>query len=171
MRSFVREDVIEHLSIPLCLRPLISHKAGALQGSRACYQHHPVGQTGLCQTDNVKYECCYYFDLIRKNRGIHKSVLQCFLLKIHLKGLGRSLSVLSSTGYYITLNYLFSVSGKKKYRWRLLRTTGWEQGVCVKGEFDFLQKKLLERGRNGLMPFKLIYIPTSFQKDFRPNSW
>lgn len=75
-------------------------------------------------------------------------------------GLERSVVCLYCIWPSVTLNYLFSLSGRKKCRWCFWRTTGWEYKVCLKGELDFLEKNLLARERNGLVPFKTyLYSP------------
>lgn len=120
------------LPAPLCHRPGTRLTAGATQGSCA-----PTSTSPPIKRDFAKqapWRLSYIILISLRNcTGIPKIVLQCSLLKIRLQGLGRGLSVWSSTGYYLTLNYLFTLSGKKNYCWCLLRTTGWGRGVCVKG--------------------------------------
>lgn len=134
------------LPAPLCHRPGTRLTAGATQGSCA-----PTSTSPPIKRDFAKqapWRLSYIILISLRNcTGIPKIVLQCSLLKIRLQGLGRGLSVWSSTGYYLTLNYLFTLSGKKNYCWCLLRTTGWGRGVCVKGVW--LLRKEAVRKRKG----------------------
>lgn len=140
-RSWDRE-----LSAPLRCRPGTRLKSGATQGSCAPTSTTPSIKRDFARQTPWRLFCVILISL-RNNTGIQKIALQCSLLKICLQGLGRGLSVWSSTGYYLTLNYLFTLSGKKNYCWCFLRTTGWGQGVCVKGLW--LLRKEAVRKRKG----------------------